>query len=152
MYRNLAAGVVAIVAGCLVLVVGLRATAQPARENKLSPVGVWDIRATDTAKTKWIGTLVLTTEKGGLVGHVDWSGSGGEYDGATGRERVTATFDAKSRRLTFRGEKLEHAKLIVLGNYTAEMTEDGTRLESGKMEGEGGSPGEWSARRILLKE
>lgn len=125
--------------------------AQPP-EKSPSPIGAWDVWGQDKAKTMWLGTLVLSTDdQGGLAGHVDWSGSGGESDGAAGREYVTATYDPKTRALKMKGVKLAQANRIVLGTYTAELSADGMGLHKARWEGDGMALRGWEAKRVVFK-
>jgi hypothetical protein len=127
-------------------------TAQSDQETQTSPIGAWDVRGTDSDGTNWLGTLVLYKgPDGALVGHIAWSGSGGRWDGSTGREYVSATYDPVKRTLTLIGEKLYYAKILALGRYRAVLTEDGAALEKGTFGGVvpgTGVPGEWHAKRI----
>lgn len=119
------------------------ASAQPAAK-KPSLVGSWEIKGQDTAKVKWTGALVLTTgDKGALAGHIDWSGS----DGTKGREIVRGSFDPATRILKLKGEKLERANGLTLGDYSAVLSEDGTRIEKGKWTTDA-APGGWEAKRL----
>src|SRR6202021_502771 len=130
MSRKPIAGILALAVSGVILTADVRSGATTAEQMKPSPVGVWDVRGKDSGNTRWIGTLVLTTgDLGTLVGHVDWFGSEGDFDGASGREYVSATFDPKTRILKLMGTKLEYPRKITLGTYRAELTEDGLRLE-----------------------
>jgi hypothetical protein len=125
-----------------------RTIAEPIQRKEHTPVGVWDVRGVDAQNTEWIGTMVLLEgKKGGLVGHIDWSGS----NGCGGREYVDGSFDGKSRVLDMAGTKLEHARKIVLGKYKCELSEDGERLK-GRWGGEDVIAAGWIARRIELRK
>lgn len=142
MLRRALTGALAV-AAVLTLADGACVAAQEA-PKEAGPAGTWEIKGADTGGIKWKGTLVLKKgEDGVLSGHIDWSGS----DGASGREHVRATFDPKTRILKLEGTKLERAEgAIDLGRYTAEMSEDGSRLEKGKWSDDG-PPGRWTAKR-----
>lgn len=144
--------IVVLCASASVMLTASTMIAQSAQDKKTSPIGAWDVRGTDSDGTKWLGTLILTKgPEGTLVGHIAWSGSGGRWDGSTGREYVSATYDAVKRTLTLKGEKIYYGKGIALGSYQAVLTEDGTALEKGTFGGVvpgTGIPGEWHAKRI----
>lgn len=130
----------------LVLTPCARTIAQSAPKAP-GPVGTWEIKGADMGGTQWTGAMVLTmADKGAIVGHIDWSGSGGKYDGASGREHVRATYDSATRALKVKGERLERANKIGLGAYSAELSEDGARLEKGKWSDED-TTGKWAAKR-----
>lgn len=116
------------------------------------PGGTWQIKGADRTGTTWIGELVLKVgKKGALTGHIDWSGSGGEYDGAEGREYVAGVFDATTRTLTLEGQRLENADNLSLGNYSAELSEDGARLVRGKWSDDA-NPSEWTGKRAAASQ
>lgn len=122
----------------------------PAKTTQ-SPLGVWDIRGYDSRGTNWIGTLIIMhSDTKTMTGHIHWSGSGGRFDGATGREYVNVTYDESTKLVSIVGQRLEHAKRIALSAYRAELSQDGNRLEKGTWTGTGGAPGEWHASRIQV--
>ncbi len=153
MPRKTIVGILALAVSGVLLTAGVRSAAEAGEGTKRSPVGVWDIKGTDSANTEWIGTLVLTSgDKGALVGHIEWFGRGGDNDGAAGREYVSADYDRETRTLRLQGTKLEFATKLTLGTYRAVLTEDGKRLEKGRWKAEGESKGESGAHRIILEE
>lgn len=115
--------------------------AQPPAKS-VTPVGSWEMQATDQSRNKWTGKLVLTTdENGDISGHIDWTGAG-----ASGREIVSVEFDSDTRAVSITGEELEDAKNISLATYSAKLSKDGALLENGKWMSEGVG-GEWTAKR-----
>ena len=133
-------------AACLFLTACASSQAEPATA-KPSPVGAWKIQATDVEGTRWAGVMVLkTTDKGAIVGTIDWTATGGKFDGASGREHVSVTYFPGGRNFKMNGEKLADAKGITLGAYTAELSADGNLLVKGKW-ATVGLPGVWGARR-----
>ncbi len=144
MSRKAIIGSAALVAGVLLWMAWARADDPPAPKRP-GPVGTWEIKGTDTDETEWTGTLVLRRKKGALVGYIDWSGKGGKGDGASGREFVRATYDPKTRQLKIAGQRVQDANRIGPGNYQAELSEDGSRLEKGEWSDAGN--GKWTARR-----
>jgi hypothetical protein len=147
MIREVMMRALTVFACVLLLAEGAGCAAQQP-EKPASPVGAWDITGQDRSKVQYIGTLILTTaDKVKLVGHIMWSGT----DGSSGREHVTATYDAKGRILMLKGVKLEQAKGLSLGSYKAELSEDGMEL---KGTWKGSQPiydAEWGAKRIVFK-
>jgi CubicO group peptidase (beta-lactamase class C family) len=145
MVRKAMFGLLALAACALLLATGgLPAPARPAAKG---PAGAWQITATDGDGTKWAGAMALTAgkQKGALVGYIDWSATGGSHDGASGRERVRATYDPGTRVLKVRGIRLERMRGIALGAYEANLSEDGSRLENGTWADD--EEVRWSARR-----
>lgn len=112
-------------------------------------VGDWRIEGADATRSKWIGRLALQAEDGKLHGRIDWRVSGGDYDGAEGREFVRATFDAESRALKLVGERLEDAADLMLGEYSATLSAAGDTLEEG--ESPTGAKITWTAKRIAAE-
>ncbi len=130
----------------LALSICAEAEAQPT-PPKIAPAGRWSIEGTDKEGTQWTGDMMLKAgDDGAITGHIDWSGSGGTSNGASGREIVSATFDPETRLLNLKGVRLERAKNIGLGEYTAELAEDGKRLENGKWSA-GDASDKWEAKR-----
>lgn len=120
------------------------------KNSSVTPEGSWEIHCTDSTKTKWVGAMVLTRGTNrGFPGHIDWTAKGGKYDGASGREHVRSIFDPKTRQLTIEGKRLEKSHNISLGNYAAELTEDGNQLVNGRRVGNDAPKNwKWAATRV----
>jgi hypothetical protein len=148
MHHNNLARTIAILASLFAATHCESIVAQTYGNQNTALVGVWDLKGTDTANTKFIATMVLTNGKAGILkGHIDWLGS----NGSCGREHVTGSYDAKSKVLKIIGIRIEFSDRIIRGTYRAELSQDGSVLEKGKWSATGGVPGQWSARRINLR-
>jgi len=125
------------------------AVAQSYKQQKDSPLGVWDLKGLDSANTEWIATVVLTQAMDGARGgYIDWLGDNGH----SGREYITASFNGKTRLLKMIGTQVVFSKYIVRANYSAELSPDGLHLINGSWSDEDPAiPGTWSAIRIACE-
>jgi len=125
----------------------VQSSPQPAAQSaSQSPIGTWEIRGTDSSsKTKWVGRFTLTTRKNGnLTGYIDWTGTGGQFAGASGREHVSVTYDKATRVLKVKGDRIENGNKLYASTYTVQISEDGTRMTWNDDK----TPDNWQGKRV----
>ena len=111
--------------------------------ERLPRLGTWTIYGKDLAGTKWVADLVFTKNLNHRknAGYIDWYS-----DTSSGREHFYGTYNPETKRILWKGHRLENAKgPIILGNYEATVSVDGKRLFNGRWYGNGGIPGVWHA-------
>ncbi|MEM7479036.1 MAG: hypothetical protein AAF483_28975 [Planctomycetota bacterium] len=114
----------------------------------LRVAGAYQLTGEDEWKIKWIGTLIIRSEKPGeIVGYIDWIGAGGQC----GREIIEGTFEIETRRLRFTGKEIEMENSIVRAVYQAELSPN-LKVIGGKWNGyrNQGPGGVFKATRIEL--
>ncbi len=114
------------------------------RPQSFPRTGVWKLTGNDITSTVWKADVVIVTINGiEFIGYFDWySATAVEY---RGREHFTGRFDRGTKRVLFKGYRLENAVNLALGEYWASVKNDGDVLYDGKWGGGGGVPGSWAA-------
>jgi len=131
-------------------------TAQVSTPTNQLRIGLWKLSGIDEAQTIWTADLVVQIIRNNTyIGYFDWySGTDKFY---RGREYFEGTYLEASRRVNFRGTRLEQlneyqGRRIILGIYQASLSGDGIKLYDGFWGDYGvlekGVPGKWQAEWV----